>query len=84
MCLDLKRDNRVGGPLRYDEILKEEKWWIAKVQKLISEEEREKRKDLDLQTNEDGLLETRMRQHYWVPKLRSLVKRVRSNCWGCT
>ena len=118
-----ERDNRIGGPLRYDEILKEEKWWIAKVQKLIPEEEREKRKDLNLQTNEDGLLEcrsgieghyplylpnaalfstklverehsatfhggisltmTRKRQRYWIPKLRRLVKRVRSNCWGC-
>ncbi|CAB4024990.1 Hypothetical predicted protein [Paramuricea clavata] len=66
-----KRDNRIGGPLHYDEILKEEKWWIAKVQKLISEEEREKRKDLNLQTNEDGLLECRGRieGHYplYVP-----------------
>jgi hypothetical protein len=24
-----------------------------------------------------------IRDHYWVPKLRQLVKRVRSDCWGC-
>jgi hypothetical protein len=56
-----KRDNRIGGPLRYDEILKEEMWWVAKVQKLIPDDEREKRKDLNLQANESGLLECRSR-----------------------
>jgi hypothetical protein len=25
----------------------------------------------------------KIRDHYWVPKLRQLVKRVRSDCWGC-
>ena len=25
----------------------------------------------------------KIRESYWVPKLRRLVKRVRSNCWGC-
>ena len=118
-----KRDNRIGGPLRNDEILKEEMWSVAKVQKLIPDDEREKRKDLNLQANESRLLEcrgriaghyplylpdtslfsnklvehehrailhggisltmARVRQHYWIPKLRSLMKRVRSNCWGC-
>ena len=38
-----ERDNRIGGPLRYDEILKEEMWWVAKVQKLIRENERNAR-----------------------------------------
>ena len=25
----------------------------------------------------------KVRERYWVPKLRQLVKQVRSNCWGC-
>ena len=25
----------------------------------------------------------KIRESYWVPKLRRLVKRIRSNCWGC-
>lgn len=24
-----------------------------------------------------------VRERYWVPRLRSLVKRIRSDCWGC-
>ena len=26
---------------------------------------------------------TKVRDRFWVPKLRQLVKRVRSQCWGC-
>ncbi len=41
-------------------------WWVAKVQKLIPDDEREKRKDLNLQANESGLLECRgrIKGHY--------------------
>ena len=30
-----------------------------------------------------GLTMAKVRDQYWVPKLRQLVKRVRSECWGC-
>ena len=29
------------------------------------------------------LINPSIRESYWVPKLRQLVKRIRSNCWGC-
>ena len=30
-----------------------------------------------------GMTMAKVRDLYWVPKLRQLVKRVRSDCWGC-
>ena len=30
-----------------------------------------------------SLTTTRVRRRYWIAKLRSLVKRVQKNCWGC-
>ncbi len=30
-----------------------------------------------------GMTMAKVRDKYWVPKLRQLVKRVRSGCWGC-
>ena len=30
-----------------------------------------------------GITMAKVRDQYWVPKLRQLVKRVRSDCWGC-
>ena len=30
-----------------------------------------------------GMTMAKVRDQYWVPKLRHLVKRVRSDCWGC-
>ena len=30
-----------------------------------------------------GLTMAAVREKYWIPKLRSLVKRVRKTCWGC-
>ena len=38
-----------------------------------------------MSTFHDGATMTmaKIKESYWVPKLRRLVKRVRSNCWGC-
>ena len=31
-----------------------------------------------------GMTMAKIREHYyWIPKLRQLVKRVRTECWGC-
>ena len=30
-----------------------------------------------------GMTMAKIREQYWIPKLRQLVKRVRTQCWGC-
>ena len=30
-----------------------------------------------------GMTMAKVRECYWIPKLRQLVKRIRSECWGC-
>ena len=30
-----------------------------------------------------GLTMTKVREHYWVPKLRQLTKKIVRNCFGC-
>jgi hypothetical protein len=30
-----------------------------------------------------GMTMAKIRENYWIPKLRRLVKRVRTRCWGC-
>ena len=34
-------------------------------------------------TGGNGLTMAAVRERYWVPRLRSLVKLVRKKCWGC-
>jgi hypothetical protein len=50
-----KPAKRKQGPFRYEECLKEEMWWVEKVQESVTAAERERA--VNLQENENGLLD---------------------------
>ncbi|XP_028419005.1 uncharacterized protein LOC114544617 [Dendronephthya gigantea] len=119
------RTDKVSGPLKTQEIERQNLWWIQKTQREAQRSgEIDKDKiQLNLQPNISGILECRgriegeypiylpenhvytqklvekthlstlhggvaatmskVRERYWIPKLRQLVKRVRRKCYGC-
>ena len=82
-------DQRESGPLKWKEIQKRDVWWIKKVYPIYLPRNNTYTQKVVEQAHQNTLhgsvamTMAKVRDRFWVPKLRCLVKRIRSNCHGC-